>query len=143
MGSDARRKKGRRKRGADGWDRTGQTQNGGGNGRAAERERAGPLADEWGRPVGRVRMRTARRDEAGVGVGLRKWAASGKGGRPTGLAAGLGFPLWAGLGLLPFLFLFLSNSSSNFYSSSTKLVEFKVEFEFNSNTQTSKTNAPA
>ena len=70
MGSDARRKKGRRKRGTDGWDRSGQTQSGGGNGRAAERERAGALADEWGRPVGRVRVRTMRRAKAGVAAGL-------------------------------------------------------------------------
>ena len=34
----------------------GQTQSGV-NGRAAERERAGALADEWGRPVGRARAR--------------------------------------------------------------------------------------
>ena len=45
----------------------------------AECERAGALADEWGRPIGRARVRTARRAEAGVGAGLRKWAASGKG----------------------------------------------------------------
>ena len=45
----------------------------------AECERAGALAGEWGCPVGRVRVRTARRAEAGVGAGLRKWAASGKG----------------------------------------------------------------
>ena len=40
-------------------------------------------------------------------TGLRKWAASGKGGRPDWVSCWVGFSLWAGLGLLPFLSLIL------------------------------------
>jgi hypothetical protein len=57
------------------------------------------------------------RRRGGARTGLRKWAASGKGGRPDWVSCWVGFSLWAGLGL--------PSSFSNKLKPHSNLIEFK------------------
>ena len=81
-----------------------------------------------------------RAGRAGKPAGPACWAHAGEGKGRVWLL--LGWVLVVGLGLFS-IFLYISIYSLISNLSQTNLFEFKIEFEFNSNTQTNKRDAPA